>query len=313
MLDFELKILGSSSATPSVNRFPTSQILTIGSQINLIDCGEGTQMQLMRFKIKPQRICNIFISHLHGDHYFGLFGLISSMQLQGRTTSLNLFGPPGLSELLSLSLRYSNTHLSFNLNFQELDPSEYRQVHEEKLFSVHSLPMEHRVSCCGFLFREKPKLRHLVKGSFPPDLSPTQLVQLKHGEDLFDAAGNLLVSCKEVTCDPRPSRSYAYFSDTRCKEDLLPYIRHVDLLYHEATFMDDLRHRAVQTFHSTARQAAELAAKAQVKQLLIGHFSVRYKDLTPLLEEARQYFPDTLLAVEGTTVRVPDALVNNEV
>jgi ribonuclease Z len=309
VLDFELKILGSSSATPSVSRFPTSQILTIGNQINLIDCGEGTQMQLMRFKIKPQRICNIFISHMHGDHYFGLFGLISSMQLQGRTASLNLFGPPGLSELLSLSLRYSNTHLAFQINFRELDQSVYQQIHEEHFFTVHALPMEHRVSCCGFLFREKPKLRHLLKGAFPPNLSPSQLLKLKHGEDLYDEAGQVLLRHKDVTCDPRPSRSYAYFSDTRYNEDLLPYIRHVDLLYHEATFMDDLRHRAVQTFHSTARQAAELAAKAQVRQLLIGHFSVRYKDLTPLLEEARLYFPNTQLAVEGTTVRVSDELI----
>jgi ribonuclease Z len=306
VLDFELKIAGSSSAIPSASRFPTAQILTIGNQLNLIDCGEGTQMQLMRFKIKPQRICNIFISHLHGDHYFGLFGLISSMQLQGRTASLNLFGPPGLSELISLSLKYANSHLSYPIHFQELDPTAYRQIHEEKDFTVHSLPMEHRVGCCGFLFREKEKPRHLVKGKFPASLTPAQLVRLKHGEDLYDENGKVLVYNKDVTSDPSPSRSYAYCSDTRYKEDLLPYIRHVDLLYHEATFLDDLRHRAVQTFHTTARQAAELAVKAEVKRLLIGHFSVRYKDLTPLLEEARQFFPATELAVEGKTVVIAD-------
>jgi ribonuclease Z len=306
VLDFELKILGSSSATPSASRFPTAQILSIGNQLNLIDCGEGTQMQLMRFKIKPQRICNIFISHLHGDHYFGLLGLISSLQLQGRSSSLNLFGPPGLPDLISLSLRYSNTHLAFNINFQEVDPTSYRQIHEEKLFTVHSLPMEHRIGCSGFLFREKDKLRHLVKGKFPPQLSPAQLVKLKHGLDIYDDRGQLLVSSMEATSDPSPSRSYAFFSDTRYKEDLVPYIRHVDLLYHEATFMDDLKDRAEQTFHSTARQAAELAAKAQVKQLLIGHFSTRYKDLTPLLKEAQVFFPATQLAVEGTTVVIPE-------
>jgi ribonuclease Z len=303
-LDFELKILGSSSATPSTNRNHTAQVLTIGNQLNLIDCGEGTQMQLMRYKVKHQRICNIFISHLHGDHFFGLFGLLSTMHLQQRTSPINIFGPPGLAELLTLQFKHSNTLFSFKINFQELDAAAHKLIYEDKFITVHTLPMQHRVSCCGFLFREKPKLRHLVKSKLPEGLTPPQLVGLKHGDDLLDEAGKIWLHNADVTSPPNRSRSYAYCSDTRYKEDILPYIQQVDLLYHEATFMDDLRDRATYTFHSTAHQAATLACKAGVKRLLIGHFSVRYKDLTPLLLEAKAVFDNTHLALEGKTVAI---------
>jgi ribonuclease Z len=303
-LDFELKILGSSSATPSTNRNHTAQVLTIGNQLNLIDCGEGTQMQLMRYKVKHQRICNIFISHLHGDHFFGLFGLLSTMHLQQRTSPVNIFGPPGLAELLTLQFKHSNTLFTFKINFQELDAAAHKLIYEDKFITVHTLPMQHRVSCCGFLFREKPKLRHLVKSKLPQGLTPPQLVGLKHGEDLLDEAGQVWLRNADVTSPPNRSRSYAYCSDTRYKEDILPYIRQVDLLYHEATFMDELRDRASYTFHSTAHQAATLAFKADVKRLLIGHFSVRYKDLTPLLLEAKAVFENTHLALEGKTVSI---------
>lgn len=303
-MDFELKILGSSSATPSNDRNHTAQVLTIGNQLNLIDCGEGTQMQLMRYKVKHQRICNIFISHLHGDHFFGLFGLLSTMQLQHRTAPINIFGPPGLAELLSLQFKYSNSIFSFRINFKELDQAAYQLIYEDQYFTVHSLPMQHRVSCCGFLFREKPKLRHLVKSKLPESLTPPQLVRLKHGQDLLDADGQVLLRNADVTSPPSRSRSYAYCSDTRYKEDILPYIHQVDLLYHEATFLDDRRERAFDTYHSTARQAATLALKAEARRLLIGHFSARYKDLTPLLLEAKQVFDNTHLALEGKTIGI---------
>ena len=303
-MDFELKILGSSSATPSYNRNHTAQILTIGSQLNLIDCGEGTQMQLMRYKVKHQRISNIFISHLHGDHFFGLFGLLSTMHLQQRLAPLTVFGPPGLAEILTTQFKYSNTQFSFKLDFQELDTTAYKLIFEDKFITVHTLPMQHRVPCCGFLFREKPKLRHLVKTKLPAFLSPNQLVRLKNGEDIFDENGNLLVANKDVTTDPKHSRSYAYCSDTRYKEDILPYVQQVDLLYHEATFMDNMRERAEYTGHSTAYQAGHLALKANVKRLLIGHFSARYKDLTPVLEEAKAVFDNTHLAIEGKTIGI---------
>jgi ribonuclease Z len=303
-LDFELKILGSSSATPSHDRNHTAQVLTIGNYLNLIDCGEGTQMQLMRYKVKHQRICNIFISHLHGDHFFGLFGLLSTMHLQQRTSPLTIFGPPGLAELLTLQAKCSNTFFSFKIDFQELDTAAHKLIFENKYFTVHTLPMQHRVSCCGFLFREKPKLRHLVKSKLPNFLTPPQLIALKHGDDLLDAAGNILVRNIDVTSAPKHSRSYAFCSDTRYKEDIIPYVRQVDLLYHEATFLDNMRERAEYTFHSTAKQAAVFALKAEVKRLLIGHFSSRYKDLTPLLEEAKTVFDNTMLAIEGKTINI---------
>ena len=303
-MDFELRILGSSSATPSANRHHTAQILTIGNQFHLIDCGEGTQMQLMQYKIKHQRICNIYISHLHGDHYFGLAGLLSTMHLQGRQVPLHLFGPPGLSEILSLQFRYSGTNLNFKLVFHELDTTVHKKIFEDKQITVHSIPMEHRVPSCGFLFREKQKPRSLIKEKLPDFLTPPQLVRLKWGEDVKDAQGETLVYNKDVTMEPKRSRSYAYCSDSRYKPDLLPYLQHADLLYHEATFTDELRERAHYTFHSTTKQAAELAAAANVRQLIIGHFSVRYKDLTPLLEEAREVFPRTELAIEGSIFSV---------
>lgn len=303
-MDFELKILGSSTATPAPDRHHTAQVLIIGNQINLIDCGENTQMQLMRYKVKHQRISNIFISHLHGDHYFGLFGLLSTLHLQHRTQPLHLFGPPGLAEILSLQFRYSHTQLSFKLIFHELNTTVYAQIWEDQATTVHTLPMQHRIPCCGFLFREKPKLRHLIKDKLPDFLTPPQLVRLKHGEDITDEAGNIVVFNAAVTSEPNRSRSYAYCSDTRYQEDLLPYIKHVDLLYHEATFLDELRHQAAYTMHSTARQAATLALNAEVKRLLIGHFSVRYRDLTPLLLEAKSIFDNSHLALEGKTISI---------
>jgi len=303
-VDFELRILGSSSATPSANRHHTAQVLTIDNQYHLIDCGEGTQMQLMQYKIKHQRICNIYISHLHGDHYFGLAGLLSTMHLQGRQTPLHLFGPPGLSEILSLQFKYSGTNLCYPLIFHELDTTAHKKIFENKQLTVHTIPMEHRVPCCGFLFREKQKSRPLIKEKLPPFLTPPQLVRLKWGEDIADEQGHILVYNKDVTMEPKRSRSYAYCSDSRYKPELLPYLQRVDLLYHEATFTSELRDRANYTFHSTARQAAELAAAAQVRCLVIGHFSVRYKDLTPLLDEARQVFLRTNLATEGSIFSV---------
>ncbi len=257
-------------------------------------------MQLMQYKIKHQRICNIYISHLHGDHYFGLAGLLSTMHLQGRLTPLHLFGPPGLSEILSLQFKYSGTNLSFPLIFHELDTAYHKKIFEDKQITVHTIPMEHRVPCCGFVFREKPKPRPLIKEKLSGFLTPPQLVRLKWGEDIKDEQGNIIVRNQDVTQEPKRSRSYAYCSDSRYKPELLPYLRGVDLLYHEATFLDDMRERATYTFHSTALQAAELAAAAKVRHLLLGHFSVRYKDLTPLLLEAMSVFPHVDLATEGS-------------
>ncbi|MBX0288838.1 ribonuclease Z [Hymenobacter sp. HSC-4F20] len=305
-MEFELKILGSASATPFLDRHHTAQVLTVGNTQYLIDCGEGTQHRLMEYKIRHQRIHTIFISHLHGDHFFGLFGLLGTMHLNGRTEPLRLFGPPGLDEVLTMQFRHSFTHLSFELEFTPVDTTQHQLVFEDKNVTVHTLPMRHRIPCCGYLFREKPKRRRLLPELLPTGLTPHQLHALTLGEDVVDAHGELLVRNPDVTTEPRHARSYAFCSDTLYTESLADLIRGVDLLYHEATFLDELRDRALVTHHSTARQAGLLARRAQVHRLLIGHFSSRYRDLAPLLAEAKTMFEWTELAVEGLSASIAE-------
>ncbi|TGE15820.1 ribonuclease Z [Hymenobacter elongatus] len=305
-MEFELKILGSASATPFLNRHHTAQVLTVGNQSYLIDCGEGTQSRLMEHRVRHQRLNTIFISHLHGDHFFGLFGLLSTMHLQGRTEPVCLFGPAGLDEILTTQFRWSHTQLSFDLLFTVVDPDQHALVHEDRYLTVHTLPMRHRIPCCGYLFREKPKRRHLDKARLPAGLTPAQLGRLAQGEDIVDDKGAVLVSNTDVTTEASHSRSYAFCSDTLYTESLADLVHEVDLLYHEATFMDDMRERALATHHSTARQAGLLARKAQVRRLLIGHFSSRYRDLEPLLVEAQAVFERVELATEGKTVSIPE-------
>ncbi|MDF7812322.1 ribonuclease Z [Hymenobacter sp. YC55] len=303
-MEFELKILGSASATPFLDRHQTAQVLTVGNAQYLIDCGEGTQSRLMEYKLRHQRIQTIFISHLHGDHYFGLFGLLGTMHLNGRTEPLQLFGPSGLDEVLTMQFRHSFTQLSFELNFTVVDTTQHALVYEDKHVTVHTLPMRHRIPCCGYLFRELPKRRPLVKEKLPSGLTPAQLTGLTLGEDVLDEVGNVLIRNLDVTTEPKPPRSYAFCSDTLYTESLADLVHGVDLLYHEATFLDEMRDRAQTTHHSTARQAGLLARRAQVQRLLIGHFSSRYRDLTPLLMEAQTMFEWTELATEGLTVSV---------
>ena len=305
-MEFELKILGSASATPYLDRHHTAQILTVDNQAYLIDCGEGTQHRLMEHKIRHQRIGSIFISHLHGDHFFGLFGLLSTMHLHGRTEPLQLFGPAGLDEVLTTQFRVSNTQLTFNLEFTVVNTTVFAQVYEDRYLTVHTLPMRHRVACCGYLFREKPKRRHLVKDRLPAGLTPTQLSALTHGDDVYDAAGKVVIYNADVTTAPNHSRSYAYCADTLYTESNAELVHGVDLLYHEATFLDDMREGAATTHHSTARQAALFARKAAARHLLIGHFSSRYRDLEPLLREAKAVFESVELATEGKTVSLPE-------
>ncbi|GAA3933320.1 ribonuclease Z [Hymenobacter algoricola] len=305
-MEFELKILGSASATPFLNRHHTAQVLSVGPHSYLIDCGEGTQRRLMEYKVRHQRLNTIFISHLHGDHFFGLFGLLGTMHLQGRTEPVCLFGPAGLDEMLTTQFRVSHTQLSFPLEFTIVDTEQHALVYEDRYLTVHTLPMRHRIPCCGYLFREKPKRRHLDKTRLPAGLTPAQLHQLAQGDDVRDEQGQMLVRHLDVTTAPNHSRSYAFCSDTVYTESLAELVQGVDLLYHEATFMDDLRERAAATHHSTARQAAQLARQAQVKRLLIGHFSSRYRDLEPLLHEARAVFESVELAVEGKVVSIPE-------
>lgn len=263
-------------------------------------------MQLIKYRVKAQKINHIFISHLHGDHYLGLMGLISTMHLQGRTADLFIYGPPGLAEIITLQLQYSQTVLNYKIKFQELDTAIRKVIFEDAVLSVETIPLNHRIGCAGFLVREKPKKRRIIKEKLPEDFSLQNILKLKNGEDIVDEEGNTLFRNEDMTLPPRKSRSYAYCSDTKYEENIIEQIKNVDLLYHEATFLSDREDRARQTFHSTARQAATIAKKAAVGQLLLGHYSIRYRELQPLLIEAREVFENAHLAIEGESIEISE-------
>jgi ribonuclease Z len=301
---FELTILGSNASSFAYGRHHTSQLLNHNYEYYLIDCGEGTQIRLNKLDVKVHRIKHIFISHLHGDHYLGLVGLISSMHLNNRTEDLHIYGPAGLDEIITLQLRLSDTQLRYPLHFVETNTEESVCVFENELLTVHTIPLDHRIRCAGFLFREKPKKRRIRMEKLKNGYTNHDLNQLKLGHDIVDEDGNVLYKNEDVTLPPRPSRSYAYCSDTRYSEAIIPLVQEVDLLYHESTFLNDRLQRATETFHSTAKQAATIALKANVQQLMLGHYSSRYKQLMPLLHEAQEVFANSILSVEGCVVKV---------
>lgn len=254
---------------------------------------------MKRFHIRAQRINNIFISHLHGDHYLGLMGLLSTMHLLGRKKPLKLYGPKGLAEIITLQLKYSETVFNYEVDFHIVDTQVHQVVHEDDFIRVHSIPLNHRIPCSGYLFEEKPKKRRIIKEMLPDDFSVRNIVRLKNGEDIEDEEGNIVYENKKYTHPPKKSFKYAYCSDTKYDESILPYIHGVDMLYHESTFLDEQAERAANTFHSTAKEAATIAKKAEVGRLLLGHFSIRYKELEPLKEEAQTVFENSDLAIEG--------------
>lgn len=305
-MSIALQILGSNSAAFAHGRHQTSQVLKIQDQYVLIDCGEGTQLLMRKHQVKISKINIIVISHLHGDHYYGLIGLLSTLHLFGRKKELMLIGPPGLSDVLSLQLKYSETSLNFKINFTEWKPGEVRMVLDHPKFTITTIPLEHRVPCAGYLFQEKPKKRRINKLKLPDKLPPTEIYKLKCGEDLVDEEGNILHKNEDVTLEPLRALSYAFCSDTRYKPELISNIQGVDLLYHEATFTSEMEERAKNTYHSTARQAATLAKDAGVRRLLIGHFSTRYRNLEPVLAEALEVFKNTEIAAEGHTFEVDE-------
>ncbi len=305
-MSFQLKILGANSATPAYGRHHTAQVLGTRKNQFLIDCGEGTQERLKAFSLSPMKIHHIFISHLHGDHYLGLMGMIYTMHLLGRTQDLHIYGQKGLDEIILTQLKYSNSILKYNIVFQELNTESVEKIFEDKYIEVTSFPLTHRIPCCGFLFKEKPKPIRLNKEKLPKDISLTAIGQLKRGEDIIDENGNLIYHNKDLTLPPRKSCSYAYCSDTVYDESILPIIQGADLLYHEATFLKGMEVWAKQTFHSTTHEAATLARKANVGQLVIGHYSARYKEVDIFLEEAREVFPNTVLAIEGEAINLED-------
>jgi ribonuclease Z len=301
---FEVTILGSSSATPTAFRHPTSQVLNINEKLFMIDCGEGTQIQLIRYKIKYQRINHIFISHMHGDHYFGLVGFLSTMHLQGRNTPLNIYGPPELEQILQLQLNNNGNHLNYQIIFHALEQTESKVIFEDKELQIETIVLSHRIPCTGFLFREKERPRKLIRDKvIEYDLPISAFHDLKDGKDYIDENGKVYKN-EDFTTPSRAPRSYAYCSDTIYNEAILPQINNVDLLYHESTFMNDSILRAQETFHTTSLQAGIIAAKAKAQKLIIGHFSARYRDLQPVLLEARSQFENTSLAIEGEKFRI---------
>ncbi|MFD2866542.1 ribonuclease Z [Mucilaginibacter antarcticus] len=298
---FEVTILGSSSATPIYNRNPTSQVLNINERLYLVDCGEGTQQQMLRFDVRASRIDHIFISHLHGDHYLGLVGLLSSLHLNGRKKTLKLFGPPQLLEIIDLQFKYSETVLQYQIDFIPTNPLAAETILVNEDVSVETIPLNHRISCTGFLFREKKRLRKLYKEKLERLAVPVEhFTALKKGADYVDLKGRVYKN-DELTSDSDNPRSFAYCSDTMFDERYFEQIKGADMLYHEATFLHAMLDRANDTHHTTALQAAQIANITGAKKLLIGHFSARYKTLDELLEEAQSEFPNTALAIEGKT------------
>lgn len=305
-MSFKITILGSSGALPAYGRHPASQLVEIQSRHFLVDCGEATQMQLMRLQVNFHRINHIFISHLHGDHYLGLMGLIFTMHLQRRVNDLHVYSHRGLDDIITTQLRYSRSAPGFKIIFHLLEKGLKETIFEDDAITVETVPLSHKIRCSGFLFREKNKPRRIDKSKLPPGLLIQQLAGLKEGRDVVDESGNMLYANETLTLPPRKSRSYAYCSDTVYDEGLVNQIRNVDMLYHEATFMTDEEEKARDTKHSTARQAATIAQLAAADRLLVGHFSARYKDLTPILEEAKSIFPNTSLAIEGEEFIISD-------
>lgn len=255
----------------------------------------------MRYNANLHRINHIFISHLHGDHYLGLLGLIFTMHLNNRTNDLHLYSHRGLGDIITTQFRYSLSSPRFNIILHTLTPGKQEVIFENNQLAVSTIPLKHKLDCSGFLFREKSKPRRIDKVRLPEGLSLQQVASLKTGADVLNADGTVRYRNADITLAPRKSRSYAYCSDTAFDEHLVNIVEQVDVLYHEATFMESEKDKAEETKHSTAAQAAEIALRAQVGKLLIGHFSARYKDLDPLLKEARHVFTNTVLAEEGLT------------
>ena len=300
-----LTILGYNSAIPTVKSAPTAQFLEMEERCFLIDCGEGTQVQLRKAKAKFSKINHIFISHLHGDHVFGLPGLISSFRLLGRETPLHVYGPKGIKEMMETIFRITETYQGFEVIFHELSSKKSEKVFEDNRVEVFTIPLDHRIYCNGYLFKEKPKERHLNMQEISkyPEIEICDYHNLKRGKDIQLSDGYILKN-ENLTKPAEPSVSYAFCSDTRYLESIIPIIKNVDVLYHEATFLHDLKKMADYTGHTTALEAAKIARKANVKKLILGHFSNRYNDLSVFLNEACEIFPETHLPEQFEAVKI---------
>jgi len=298
---------------PTSKRNLTAHVLNVHERFFLIDCGEGTQIQLRRNKIRFGKINHIFISHLHGDHIFGLFGLISTFNLLNRDKDLHIYAHSELENILTRHIEYFERNLSFKIIYHHINPKLNEVIFENDKLTVETIPLKHRVPCCGFLFKEKPHLKNIKKDFIEKHPIPiSQLQKIKEGEDFITETGKI-ISNSEITIPQFKQRSYAYCTDTAYFEKIIPIINNVDLLFHESTYANNLKKQAKETFHSTAEQAATIAKKANVGKLLIGHFSARYKDLTNLVIEARSVFENTVVAEDGEKYEVPltRAVINN--
>ncbi len=303
-MPFELTILGSSSALPTSDRYPTAQVLNILGRFFLIDCGEGTQIQLRRQKIGFSKIKHILISHLHGDHYFGLIGLISTLNLLGIKTDLHIYSPSELINLLQPQLNSIKGETKVNLIFHPLNFKKPEKIYSDKRVEVFSFPVKHSISTCGFLFKEIKKEANIKKEAIQNYHIPiAKIKDIKAGSNFTTESGEIIQNKKLTTPPPQP-RSYAFCTDTAYHEPIIDIIKDVDLLYHEATFPEEMKDFAQKTLHSTATDAAKIAKLANVKKLIIGHFSARYKDVTLFEKEARNIFKNTVAAEDGKTYKV---------
>ena len=302
MEKFELHILGCGSALPTTRHFATSQVVNLRDKLFMIDCGEGAQMQLRKSRLKFSRLNHIFISHLHGDHCFGLMGLISTLGLLGRTAELHIHSPKGLEELLAPMLNFFCHTLAYKVIFHEFDTRQASVIYEDRSMTVTTIPLQHRIPCCGFLFAEKARPNHIIRDMIDFYKVPVyELNRIKNGADYITPEGEVIANVR-LTRPSDPPRRYAYCSDTIFRREIAEQISGVDLLFHEATFAESELARAKETYHTTAAQAGRIAVEAGVRRLVIGHFSARYEDENVLLKEASAIFPDTILAKENLCI-----------
>jgi ribonuclease Z len=303
-VSFKLTILGCNSALPTSERNPTAQVLEVRERFFLIDCGEGTQAQIRKNRLRLGKINHIFISHLHGDHFFGLFGLLSTYSMLNREAPLTIYSPPGLQALIMPVFRHLNDTLSYELIFKEISTQQPLLIYEDQSIEVTAIPMQHRIECYGYFFREKQQLFNLKRNAVQDyQLSIKEIHQAREGFDIVREDGDTIPNSNLVQ-GRKLSRSYVYYADTAYSDRFVDVIRGADLLYHEATFMQDKANLALNTGHSTSMQAANLAAKAEVRRLIVGHFSSRYRELDALLAEARSVFPESYLAEDGIVFEV---------
>jgi ribonuclease Z len=295
----KLTILGCYAATPRTLTNPTSQVLEIKNRLFLIDCGEGTQVQLRKNKLKFSKINHVFISHLHGDHFFGLIGLISTFALLGRTNDLHIYGPKGVKEIIDLQLKLSNSWTKYQLIFHELESKQSEIIYEDAKVIVKTIPLKHRIYTNGFLFQEKLGERKLdVNAVQNFEIDTCYYQNIKNGKDITLDDGRVIAN-EDLSFDADPALSYAFCSDTKYNDEIIPIIENVSVLYHESTFLDSEEHLAGKTMHSTAKEAARIALKANVKQLILGHYSTRYDSIDLFKEEAETIFKEVLLAEDG--------------